>query len=741
MDRFVTRTFRRATATRPSRGGIPGTVGSFPGAIRPIALLFVACFLSAASGFAEAETMASEATHTNRLIDEKSPYLLQHAHNPVAWYPWGPEALARARDEDKPIFLSIGYSTCHWCHVMAHESFENDDIAAILNEHFVAIKVDREERPDLDKLYMSAVQALTGRGGWPMSLFLTPDREPFFGGTYFPPEDRWGRPGFKSLLNDIANAWREDRPGLLQSATSITAFLLSASGTPRNDSPAADPTAELLAEAFGQLKDRFDPRQGGFGEAPKFPTPHNLTFLMRYAHRTGDAQALEMVTATLDAMASGGIHDHLAGGFHRYSTDEHWLVPHFEKMLYDQAGLALAYSGAWLVTGDTTYAAVTRDILDYVLAYLRDPGGAFYSAEDADSEGEEGTFYVWTVDEITDLLGAEIAGEFNRTFGVSSPGNWEGKNILNRDAARPALNSAMINARDQLRVARDKRPRPHRDEKIVTAWNGYMIEALARAGQALQEPRYVQAAEAAAQFIEAQLWRDGRLLRYHRGAAADIPGFIDDYAFLGRGLLALYEATFQPRYLQAALHLAHETKRLFHRPHGGFDFAGIDTERLLAPVVEIHDGAMPSGNSAASVLLLRIGHLTANVEIETLGREVLQSFAARVRRAPASHLEMLSALDFALGPVTEVVIATPGDDPTTDPAAAALLASLWSRYLPNTVTAAHTPASRAKITALIPYVASQAMIAGRPTAYVCRDYACRLPVHDGQALARQLDGD
>ncbi len=677
----------------------------------------------------------SQARHTNRLIHEKSPYLLQHAHNPVDWFPWGAEALRKAREEDKPIFLSIGYSTCHWCHVMEHESFENERIAEFLNQHFVPIKVDREERPDLDNLYMTAVQAITGRGGWPMSVFLTPQLEPFFGGTYFPPDDRWGRPGFMSILTRIDSAWRTDRTSLLSSAERVTDFVRAQATGATSDRPDAMPTEKVLEQGYESLRQRFDETRGGFGDAPKFPTPHNLTFLLRYAKRTGSAEALRMVTRTLDAMAAGGIHDHLGGGFHRYSTDAEWLAPHFEKMLYDQAGLARAYTDAYLVTGDRLYAGVTRDILDYVLAYLTDPAGGFYSAEDADSEGEEGTFYVWTPEQIREVLGEDLAERFSRGFGVTAGGNWEGKSILHRAAWREPLLGELEDARRSLLEARDGRPRPHRDEKIIVAWNGYMIEAFARAGRALGETRYIEAARRAADFIEKDLWRDGRLLRYHHAGAAEALGYLDDYAYLGRGLLGLYEATFDARYLERAVHVAGEIHRLFARPEGGYTFSGNDGEKLLAEVVETYDGAFPSGNSAACVFMLRLGHLTANPEVKGRAETALKAFADPLTRSPAAHVEMLSAFDFALGPVTEVVVA----GGARDPAVGELLQAIGERYLPNSVTAFHPAEDSGSIQALIPYLETQPALAGSATAYVCQNYACQLPVHERSALVKLLE--
>jgi len=689
----------------------------------------------------EARTMPTETDstggayeYTNRLIHEQSPYLQQHAHNPVDWYPWGEEALARARAEDKPIFLSIGYSTCHWCHVMEHETFENPEIAAYLNEHFIPIKVDREERPDLDNLYMAAVQAMTGRGGWPMSVFLTPDLKPFFGGTYFPPYDRGQMPGFSTLTHKIAEAWATQRQELLASSDRVGDFLLK-QATQGTGAASAPLDTTFLADAYHALAGSFDASLGGFGGAPKFPTPHRLTFLLRRVHRTGDPKALAMVRKTLDAMACGGMYDHVGGGFHRYSTDARWFAPHFEKMLYDQAGLAEAYTQGWLVTGDPNDEAVARGILDYVLDYMHHPEGGFYSAEDADSEGEEGKFYVWTAGAIDSVLGTRDGAAFRAAYGVTAEGNWEGgANILHTQTLDLIRDPAMIEARRKLLAVRDRRIRPRRDDKIVTAWNGYMIEAMAQAGWAMNEPRYTEAAERAAAFLHQNLEHDGRLLRHYRGTASPVLGYLDDYAYLGRAYLTLYETTFKPKYLERAVRLTKEMVRLFERTDGGFVFAGHDAEALLAPVVEVYDGAMPSGNSVAASLLLRLGHLTADGAMEDLGWKTIKSFGAQLERSPSNFMEMISALDFGLGPDTEVVLA---GDPT-EAGIPAMIEVLRGAYRPNTVIALRPNTGGEKILRLIPYLKDQPAIDGKPTAYVCRSYACKLPVHDAGALQEQL---
>jgi len=674
-----------------------------------------------------------EFKHTNRLIHEKSPYLLQHAHNPVDWNPWDKEALATAKRENKPIFLSIGYSTCHWCHVMERESFENEEIAAFLNANFVPIKVDREERPDLDNLYMTAVQSMGVHGGWPLSVFLTPDGVPFYGGTYYPPEDRSNMLGFPTLLRQIDDLWRNKRQRVTQAAEQINGVLIAVADS-ATSIPASGPvTPAILDTAYDRLASSFDPQWGGFGGAPKFPTPHRVTFLLRYHARTGDARALEIAETTLDRMAQGGMYDHLGGGFHRYSTDRKWLVPHFEKMLYDQAGLALAYTQSWQITGNANHRAVAEGTLDYVLAYLTNSDGGFLSAEDADSEGEEGKFYVWTPNQVREVLGAGTDA-FDRAYGVSTIGNFEGTNILNTQSLDSIRDSSLTEARAALLAVRDKRIRPHRDDKVVTAWNAWVIQAFAEAGWAFQEPRYTQAAERAARFVEEHLWRGDRLLRHYRDGAADVPGYLEDYAYLGRAYVTLYETTFDPEYLAKARRLAADMQQLFARDGGGFEFTGSDAEKLLTPVVEVYDGAMPSGNSMAAEFLLELGHLTGDTAIREAGWNTIRAFAGMVEQEPVNYLEMLSAADFALGPNTEVVVAGDASDPTV----AAMWNVLRAGYRPNAVLAYRPVKGADRVTGLIPYLEAQIAIDGKPTAYVCRNYACKLPVHDAPGLEAQL---
>ncbi|MBI1953858.1 MAG: thioredoxin domain-containing protein [Candidatus Omnitrophica bacterium] len=675
---------------------------------------------------------------TNRLAQEKSPYLLQHAHNPVDWYPWGEEAWAKAKKEDKPIFLSIGYSTCHWCHVMERESFSDPATAAILNEHFVPIKVDREERPDVDALYMQAVIQMTGQGGWPLTVILTPELKPFYGGTYFPPDDRWGRPGLKSLLNGIAAAWRERRGELIHTGESLTQALQAAELARGAGSLPIDES--LLAQAFELSRASFDETYGGFGSAPKFPQAHSLSFLLRFWKRSKDPRALEMVEKTLIEMRRGGMYDHLGGGFHRYSTDRQWRVPHFEKMLYDQAILARAYLEAYQATGRSAYAQIAREIFEYVLRDLTSPEGSFYCAEDADSaeegEGEkkEGAFYLWTKAEIEKLLTPEQAKLFCAVYGIEARGNaindptgeLQGKNVLFQ--VKPQEAPAQLDqAKAILLSARAQRPRPHLDDKVLTDWNGLMISALALGSRVLEEPHYAQAARKAADFILKRMVRkDGRLLHAFRQGPSGVPGTLEDYAFFVTGLVDLYEATFEPRYLTEAKRLTGEMVRLFwDEAKGGFFMTGSDAEQLLVRQKELYDGAIPSGNSVAALALLRVGRLTQDSGFEAKAKQLFETFSAELRQNPSAYTQSLIALDFALGPSKEIVIAGKEADPATQE----MVRALYSTFLPNKVVALHPsgPAGQA-IEALVPFLKEQVALAGKPTAYVCQNYTCDLPV-------------
>jgi uncharacterized protein YyaL (SSP411 family) len=696
--------------------------------------------------------------HTNRLAGEKSPYLLQHAHNPVDWYPWGEEAFTRARAEDKPIFLSIGYSTCHWCHVMEHESFENDAIAALLNRDFIAIKVDREERPDVDRIYMTFVQATSGGGGWPMSVWLTPLLEPFFGGTYFPPENRWGHPGFGSVLTQIAAAWRSDRDKILESARGIVEQLEQhAAVEPAHAGVAFD--AATLDSGFSVFRRTFDSRLGGFGGAPKFPRPSVLNFLLRYHARTQNPEAREMVLLTLREMARGGMHDQLGGGFHRYAVDDRWFVPHFEKMLYDQAQLAVAYLEAFQLTGDERYAGSARRILDYVLRDMTDPEGGFYSAEDADSVIDaahpehkgEGAFYIWSADEIRARAGANADLVIFR-YGVRDGGNvdhdpqgeFTGRNILYQantieDTARHFNRSlddtraALALAADALLAARAERVRPHLDDKILTSWNGLMISAFALGGAVLEDGRYAKAARRAADFVIARLYQasSGGLLRRYRAGEAAIPAFLDDYALFTQALIDLYEAQFDPDHLRLALGLTETMRVLFEDPASGAFFSSpAGDSSLVLRVKEDYDGAEPSGNSVAALNLLRLSRMTNRPDFAASAQRTFAAFGSRLQHAPMAVPQMLVACEFALAEPREIIFAG-------DPAGAALrplVEELRRHFLPNRVVLLADPALAGSIPGI------EAMVPGDTggRVYVCRNYTCQLPVSAAAEFAELI---
>ena len=684
---------------------------------------------------------------TNRLSQEKSPYLLQHAHNPVDWYPWGEEAFAKAARESKPVFLSVGYSTCHWCHVMERESFENEEIARLLNQNFVPVKVDREERPDVDRVYMLFVQASTGSGGWPMSVFLTPERKPFFGGTYFPPDNRFGRPGFGAILENLARAWREDRARIEESGAQVLKQLQGYAEV----SGAGDAGQDALDSAFQAFRRMFDTRHGGFGGAPKFPRPSVHNFLLRYHAATGNPEALDMVLATLREMAKGGMKDQLGGGFHRYSVDERWFVPHFEKMLYDQAQLAISYLEAFQITRDGQYAAAAHDIFSYVLRDLTHPDGGFYSAEDADSapdaanplEKREGAFYVWTADEIGRALAPSDAAIVSYRFGVEPDGNVEedphgefhGRNILYQahtveetaghfEAPPQAVRAVLATAMGRLMELRSTRPRPHLDDKILTGWNALTISAFAKGAQILGEPRYADAARGAANFIRRFLWDDacGVLRRRFRDGEAAIDGFLDDYAFLINALLDLYETEFDSRDLAFATRLAERAIELFEdRENGGFFSAG-DSADLVLRLKDDYDGAEPSGNSGMALALLRLAGMTDREDFRGAAERTLKAFGPRLKSAGAGLPQMLAALSFALGRPREIVLAGPRDGGMD-----AMLATIRSRFLPNAVLLMARDAAR-----------EMPSIDGRATAYVCENYTCRLPVTEALKLDEQL---
>ncbi len=679
----------------------------------------------------------------NRLVFEASPYLRQHAANPVDWYPWGEEAFARARALDRPVFLSIGYSTCHWCHVMEHESFEDERVAALMNEAFVCVKVDREERPDLDQVYMSVTQALTGAGGWPMTVLLTPDARPFFAATYVPRESRHGRAGMLELVPRIAEAWRTRRDELAGDAERIVAHVARLSAEPAGAAPGKD----ALALAVRQLAQSYEPAHGGFSQRPKFPVPHNLLFLLQAHARGGNERTLEMVTHTLDAMRAGGVFDQVGFGFHRYSTDAEWLVPHFEKMLYDQALVAMAYVAAWQVTGDAAYRRTAEEVYAYVLRDLTSPEGAFWSAEDADSEGEEGLFYLWTADELARVLGAEDARVFARAYGILPEGNFRdeasglrsGRNIphLPRplaetarelELAPEALAARLEAMRRALFAAREAREHPFKDDKVLTDWNGLMIASLARAAAAFDEPRYAAAAARAADWVlGALVGADGRLLKRARAGQAGLPATLEDHAFLCWGLFELYQATFEERWLRAALDLADRMlARFADAEHGGFFLSADDAEALIVRPKDAYDGALPSGNSVAALVLARLGRLSADERYEEAARGVLRAFGRRLAEAPVAHTMLLDALDFLALPSYEVVIAGEPGAPDTR----AMLRALQRPFLPNKVVVLRPPGDEPSIAELVPYTADQRPLEGRATAYVCRNFACSLPTTD-----------
>ncbi len=686
----------------------------------------------------------------NHLVGEKSPYLQQHAHNPVDWYPWGEEAFARARRENKLIFLSIGYSTCHWCHVMAHESFEDHQVATLLNANFVAIKVDREERPDIDQVYMQVAVALTGSGGWPLTVILTPEKVPVYAGTYFPKESRYGRPGLLQLLPQLAGQWRQNPEHIRASGARILAQLNQSS-----QGAAADLGPELFASADATLKASFDSRYGGFGQAPKFPRPHGLTYLLRRFRQSRDPQLLAMVETTLAAMRDGGIYDQLGGGFHRYSTDREWLVPHFEKMLYDQAGLAIAYLEAWQVTGKSEYAETVREILDYVRRDMIDPEGGFYAAEDADSEGEEGKFYLWSQEEVDKVLGPEDAHLFAAAYGLKTKGNFSaeiraeqaGMNILHRPRAladlaaqrkRPEakLATRLHDDRQRLLEVRDKRVRPHRDEKVLTAWNGLMISALARAARVLDEADDLRAAQRTADFILQRMRdRQGRLLRRWRDGDAAIPAFAEDYAFFARGLLDLYRADFDPHWLREALALSQILLERFSAPDGGFYDTADDAEQLVSRPQSLFDGALPSANSVALEVLARLYLLTGDPAWEKSARQLLSGFSAEVASYPTRYTQLLQGAMLLLEPTRQVVLVGAPRSEATE----RLLKALQQPYLPETSLLLVPPKRAAELTGLAPHSAGMRMLAGRPTVYICRNFSCQKPLTDADAVAAQLE--
>jgi uncharacterized protein YyaL (SSP411 family) len=679
----------------------------------------------------------------NRLANETSPYLLQHKDNPVDWYPWGAEALARAKQEDRPMLVSIGYSACHWCHVMEHESFEDERTAAVMNERFVNIKVDREERPDLDSIYMTAVQAMTGHGGWPLNVFVTPDGVPFYGGTYWPPEDRQGMPAFTKVLEAVSDAYRNRRDEVLENAEQIRDYLTRATQTtPRP----GDLQPALLDEAVRNLSRAFDGENGGFGGAPKFPQPATLEFLLRYYRGTNDDRAAKMLRLTLDEMAAGGMYDQIGGGFHRYAVDAIWLVPHFEKMLYDNAQLARVYLDAFRAFGDANDRRVASETLDYVAREMTGPEGGFYSTQDADSEGEEGKFYVWTPEEIEEVLGEEEARVVSHYYDVTPGGNFEGHSILYlpRPAAAVAadlgisverLEEVLAAARPKLYAARERRVHPGRDEKVLTSWNGMMLRAFAEASRTLSRPDYRDVARRNAEFLLDKLRRDGRLLHTYKDGQAKLNGYLEDYANLIDGLIALYEATFERRWIEEAIALAQTMVAEFADEEGvGFYDTGISHETLVSRPRELHDGATPAGNSVATGVLLKLAAMTGNADFQRRAAVVLQSMARPMAEHPTGFGRILSALDAYLATPREVAIAARRDDPGID----ALAGAVYSRYEPNAILGFADPEDQT-VAELLPFLAERPMKDGVATAYLCERYACLPPVTAPGDLLIQLE--
>ncbi len=680
----------------------------------------------------------------NRLAHESSPYLLQHANNPVDWYPWGAEALGRSKSEDKPIFLSIGYSACHWCHVMEHESFENPEIAARLNANFIPVKVDREERPDLDQIYMHAVQLMTGRGGWPMSVFLTPGLQPFFGGTYWPPRSGRGMPGFDQVLDAVLEAWRDRRDRAIEQAAELTEHLQTVSSAPAVEGQLRP---ELLTGAAAALERTFDHQYGGFGGAPKFPHPMDLRLLLRVWRRTDRAGVLQMVTHTLDKMAAGGMYDQLGGGFHRYSVDARWLVPHFEKMLYDNALLCVAYLEAFTATDLEEYVTVAREICEYVLREMTDPAGGFYSTQDADSEGEEGKFFVWTPAELVEVLGPEAAKTFGYVYDVTELGNFEGHNILNRaktidqcakllsrDVAD--LTRELAESRAKLLAARESRVHPGLDDKVLVGWNGLMIDALAQGAIVLNEPRYLAAATKAAEFITRELMPGGKLLHTWRRGTAKQDAFLDDYASLAVALVSLYEAGFDEKWIDVAVQLCETMLARFGDPQaGGFFYTAEDHESLISRPRELYDNATPSASSLATTALVKLAKLTGRQDFADAAAGSLEIAAGVMQRAPQAAGQMLIAYDFDLGPTPEIVLLASQDSPQTPE----ILSDLRRRFVPNKIVALRAPGVSGS-PHLEPLFAGKQSTSEEPTAWICENFTCQAPLHGVAAIKAAWDG-
>jgi len=670
----------------------------------------------------------------NRLANEQSPYLLQHADNPVDWYPWGKEAFKKAKELDRPIFLSIGYSTCHWCHVMEHESFEDDSVAKLLNDSFISIKVDREELPEIDHLYMSVCQAMTGGGGWPLTIVMTPAKEPFFAGTYFPKDKRGGRSGLFQILPMIADAWTSKRQDIMTSVGQVKNYLNRINSKPTGDNF----STELITKAYDQFHNGFDEEYGGFYKAPKFPSPHNLIFLMRYHHSFNNKIALDMATKTLRQMRLGGIYDHIGFGFHRYSTDRHWLVPHFEKMLYDQAMIAMAYTEAYHITKDALFAQTAREIFTYVLRDMTASEGGFYSAEDADSEGEEGKFYIWTEQEITKILGEDYSKEFNNVFSITASGNFRdessgketGLNIPHLKNYTANRNNELETSREKLFNVREKRIHPLKDDKILTDWNGLMIAALAKAAIVLDEPLYLDAAEKAAEFVLHSISKGERLLKRYRNGVAALDAHLDDYAFMAWGLLELYEATFATKYLSQALDLMNiMVEDFWDDKNGGFFLGSDQSEKLIVRSKTAYDGAIPSGNSVAVMNMVKLTRITGNTNWAELVEKTNRAFSEDVNRAPTGYTLMLTGFMFDTQNSKEIVIVGDSRNRNTTK----FLHTIRASYAPHKVLLfKDTSVSDNRLEQLANWTSTQNSINGKPTAYVCKNFACNQPTSDLQ---------
>ena len=670
----------------------------------------------------------------NRLADEQSPYLLQHANNPVDWYPWGEEAFKKAKELDRPIFLSIGYSTCHWCHVMEHESFEDDSVAKLLNDGFISIKVDREELPEIDHVYMTVCQAMTGGGGWPLTIVMTPAKEPFFAGTYFPKDNRGGRSGLFQNLPMITDAWTSKRQDIMTSVGQVKNYLDQLNSKPAGNNF----STELINKAYDQFRNGFDEEYGGFFKAPKFPSPHNLIFLMRYHHSFDNKIALEMATKTLKQMRLGGIYDHIGFGFHRYSTDRHWLVPHFEKMLYDQAMIAMAYTEAYHITGEDIFAQTANEIFTYVLRDMTASEGGFFSAEDADSEGEEGKFYVWTEQEIKEVLGENYGKEFNDIFSITTPGNYKdessGKqtrlNIPHLNNYNSNGNNDLDSAREKLFNIREKRIHPLKDDKILTDWNGLMIAALAKAAIVLNEPGYLDAAEKAAKFVLHSISKGERLLKRYRNGVAALDAHLDDYAFMAWGLLELYEATFSTKYLSQALDLMNiMVEDFWDDKNGGFFLGSDQSEKLIVRSKTAYDGAIPSGNSVAVMNMVKLTRITGNTKWAELAEKTMRAFSEDVNRTPTGYTLMLTGFMFDTQNSKEIVIVGDSRNRNT----IKFLHTIRTSYAPHKVLLfKDTSVSENRLEQLANWTSTQNSINGKPTAYVCKNFACNQPTSDIQ---------